>query len=94
MKAKVLYTERTVYPLDYDKNNPNGFEKWRQDIHSQLLDQIGPGNMFIFQVTKALTKFRQPVPIPSTKHQNVIGDRVIYAIIFIMAISAAIFISQ
>jgi hypothetical protein len=87
-RPKVLSIRETKYPLDYDKNSKGDYQEWKKYIHNELLKQIGPGPMFLVELTKFVTKAPERKPV--TKEEKVYGDRVIYILMFAAAVAFAI----
>jgi hypothetical protein len=87
-RPKVLSIRETKYPLDYDKNSKGDYREWKKYIHNELLKQVRPGEMFLLELTKFVTKVPERKPV--TKEEKVYGDRVIYILMFATVIALAI----
>lgn len=92
MLGKRLSTTRTMIPMDYDKANKLGHVKWREYIHTELQNSILPAEMTVVEANKILTqqsRYKEPL----TVEQKVKGDRLVYALLFICGIAAALFLT-
>lgn len=92
MRTKQLLTTRTMIPFDYDKNNKSGFNQWREYIHTELQNSILPTENMVIEAKRILTQeARYKTQI--TEEQKVKGDRIVYALLFICGIAAALFLT-
>lgn len=90
MRTKLLSTTRTMIPLDYDKTNKSGYFQWRKYIRTELQRSIRPDESVIVEAQKILTR-QARYQTPLTEDQKVKGDRIVYALMFICGIAAALF---
>lgn len=90
MRKKLLSTDHTMFPLDYDKNNMSGLQEWRDYIHAELQNSISPEESLVVEANKILTTDSRYVSPRLTQEQKVKGDRIIYVLLFISAISIAL----
>lgn len=92
MRSKILSTDHTMYPLDYDKNDKKGFHQWREYIHTELQNSILPTDGMVVEANKILTRDSR-YKTPLTDKQKVNGDRVVYFVLVASAIAVAILMS-
>lgn len=91
MRAKVLSTDHTVYPLDYDKNGKAGLVEWRQHVHDELHRTITPVESTLLEAKQILVRdARYKTPEYS---RNVKGDRIVYALLIVLGIALGLSIT-
>lgn len=89
MRTKLKSVNHTMIPLDYDKENKLGYFQWRKHISSELQKSMLPTDSVIVEAQKILTQ-QARYKTTVTEDQKVKGDRIVYALLFICGIAAAL----
>ena len=85
MPTRVLSTQKTIYPLAYDKNGKSNLEGWRKHITAELVITLDPVEYAMLDIHRVIShanmKELKSGKTAMTRKQWIIADRITYTIL-------------